>query len=110
MTIDARRVAALAQAPRRGQQGSKGLDLAAVTQVLGLHGRLDNALGRPVAWSRAACRLGRTGTNRTAPQDGAGSREAATVCAGCPIFRDCANALMAGAPAEVRQWRERAEG
>jgi hypothetical protein len=106
--IDAQRVAALAKLPRRGRQGSGSFDPAKVTQVLGLCGRMDDRLGRPVAWSSAAC------VNRTGGDDGSGPEitrdEARTVCVRCPIREDCATALMAGAPAVVRQWRERVDG
>ncbi|WP_327302948.1 hypothetical protein OG730_04605 [Streptomyces sp. NBC_01298] len=100
--IDVQRIIALSQQPRPG--GADG-PLGNASDALRLLGHLDyedDLLAMPIAWSEAACRdAGR--------RAGAG-RAAKALCSACPLHVQCASALMAGAPPEVRQWRERVDG
>ncbi|MEV0374562.1 hypothetical protein AB0I10_33060 [Streptomyces sp. NPDC050636] len=98
--INAQRIAALANRPRQGQPGDEELDTVAAVRTLSfLHGEEDR-LAMPIRWSAAACR------EEEAPE----GADAGEVCARCPIFSACSTALMAGAPVEVRQWRDRVDG
>ncbi|WP_367133000.1 MULTISPECIES: hypothetical protein [Streptomyces] len=95
--IDRQRIMALAQQPRDWEAD----DHAAGRRVRGLglwHQEVD-ALARPIMWSEAACH--NLPEDREPP-----SRLAQRLCVLCPIEEDCRTALVVGAPARVRRWRE----
>ncbi|WKV74197.1 hypothetical protein AW27_023435 [Streptomyces sp. PCS3-D2] len=99
--IDVQRVIALSQQPRQGSTTGTPVDPSRALMLLSDLGNTSEPLARPIAWSAAACR------SAAAAMQSAGSP--ADLCRTCPIRHDCAGALLAGAPAEVRAWRDRVE-
>ncbi|MFD3667088.1 hypothetical protein [Streptomyces sp. NPDC058672] len=105
--IDAQRIAALAKLPSPKGTGTDQDNSVEIVRVLsGLHCEPDRA-ARPVLWSRSLCAV-------QPLEAGAGgeliaAEDAARVCGFCPIRLDCHTATVAGAPVEVRRWRERAD-
>ncbi|MGX1668502.1 hypothetical protein [Streptomyces sp. NPDC055400] len=106
--IDAQRIVALAKLPSpKGTGTDQNNDVEIVRILSGLHYEPDRA-ARPVLWSQGLCAV----QPLTTSEGGAliAAEDAVRVCAVCPIRQDCHTAVTAGAPIEVRRWRERADG
>ncbi len=104
--IDEQRILALSKQPRSGRPGSEERDLAATARVLSyLHGETGR-LAMPIRWSAALCVTASQVDSSKQVREG----DPAEVCGQCPIARECSTALAAGAPVEVRRWRERVDG
>ncbi|MEU5429790.1 hypothetical protein ACH4UT_23735 [Streptomyces sp. NPDC020799] len=96
--IDRQRIIALAQQPRDWEADDHSAGQR--VRALGMWHREASPLAHPVMWSEASC--------RDLPDDHGppSQRRARRLCALCPIEEDCRTALMVGAPARVREWRE----
>ena len=106
--IDAQRIVALAKLPSPKGTGTDHTDGAGIIRALtGLHCEPDQA-ARPILWSGGLCAIQPLETGDDGALITAG--DAARVCFVCPTRSDCHAAALAGAPAEVQRWRERANG
>ncbi|GHI41083.1 hypothetical protein Sviol_54910 [Streptomyces violascens] len=98
--IDPARILALAQLPAQRTADRR----SAVDRLMVVGGVRNSAAARPVSWSAARCLA------EAPPSEGAELVGGGSVCGRCPIRRDCFAVPVTGAPAGVRQWRERLDG
>ncbi|MGB8946515.1 MAG: hypothetical protein WCD21_40715 [Streptomyces sp.] len=105
--IDAQRIVALAKLPSPKGTGTGRDNSAEIARALSHLHREPDLTARPILWSSGLCAVqpleAGEGGELIAAED------AVRVCGVCPIRQHCHTAVMAGAPVDVRRWRERAD-